>query len=164
MNTGYKTYHVVLTPEQREHLSLLIKSGLLRESETKRAHVMLLADEDENGVTYSDAEIAQKLGLHPMTVHGLRVRFSKRELDRVLGISKTRMLRLTRKLMAQKLAAEGWLTVRQTSEQIGYNAEHLRLLIRNGVLKNVQTVDHRLYVLRDEIESYKQSSSRSLSS
>lgn len=62
-------YRIRLTPDERDHLHALTRSGVTRARQVSRARVLLLADQ---GVR--DPEIAAAVGLHPRTIIRLRQR------------------------------------------------------------------------------------------
>jgi hypothetical protein len=156
MQKGYKVYRVTLTLDQREMLTTLIESKLLRVRETNRASVLLFADEGESGLFCTDADIAIRLGLHEQTVHAVRLRFAEGGLTRVLAISKSSQRRFGRDQLAQSLAFKGWLTIADAAREFGYHAEHLQRLIRNGILTKSKRVDTKLFVARSELVAHMQ--------
>ncbi len=72
-----KTYHVALIPEQREELTR--KSTAQRHSirERKRARILLLADEAQEGGATADADIASQVKVCLPTVGRVRQRFAQ---------------------------------------------------------------------------------------
>ncbi len=76
-----KKYHVSLTEVQREELARWSKSQRRSERERKRARILLLADEAQEGGAKKDSDIAQAIKVAPLTVNRVRQRFSERGLD-----------------------------------------------------------------------------------
>ncbi len=72
-----KTYHVTLSPEQREEL--IRKSTSQRHSarERKRARILLLADEAQKSGAVADADIAAQVKVCLPTVGRVRQRFAQ---------------------------------------------------------------------------------------
>jgi hypothetical protein len=68
-------YPVRLTTEQRETLAALTAVGRAPVAKVRHARVLLLADRDRPGGPYTDAAIADALGLHVNTVARVRKRF-----------------------------------------------------------------------------------------
>ena len=56
-----KKYIVKLTPEQRQELSEMIKSGKAAARELAHARILLKADTGQEGPGWSDAKIAEAL-------------------------------------------------------------------------------------------------------
>jgi len=80
-----KKYHVSLTEAQRTELIRLSKSQRHSERERKRARVLLLADEAQEGGAKKDDDIAQTVKVAPLTVNRVRQRFAERGLHRSLA-------------------------------------------------------------------------------
>ena len=76
-----KKYHVCLTETQREELTRWSKSQRHSERERKRARILLLADEDQEGGAKTDTEIAAQVKVCLPTVNRIRQRFSQRGLE-----------------------------------------------------------------------------------
>jgi len=68
-------YPVRLTAEQREAFTGLTAVGRAPAAKVRHAHVLLLADRDRPGGRYTDAQIADALGMHVNTVARVRKRF-----------------------------------------------------------------------------------------
>jgi transposase len=75
----YKKYVVDLTDEEREHLRVLTGKGTIGVRRYKRARALLGAD---TGAT--DAVIAAQVGLHAVTIEGIRKRFVEEGVEAAL--------------------------------------------------------------------------------
>jgi transposase len=76
-----KRYRVKLTPEQREKLEKLTRRGEIKVRKYKRASILLLANENDPKGGKSDKEIAEQVGVAPITAHRIRKRFVLEGLD-----------------------------------------------------------------------------------
>ena len=79
-----KKYHVSLTEAEREELLRLSKSQRHSERERKRARILLLADEAQEGGATKDTAIAEQVKVAPLTVNRIRQRFAERGLHKSL--------------------------------------------------------------------------------
>jgi transposase len=79
-----KKYRVKLTPEQREKLEGLTRRGEIKLRKYKRALILLLADENDPKGGKNDGEIAEQVGVAPITAHRMRKRFVLEGLDAAL--------------------------------------------------------------------------------
>jgi transposase len=68
-------YPVVLTPEQRDRLDRLTRTGNAPVGKIRHARVLLLSDGDRPGGRLTRDRIADALGMHVNTVDRLRKRF-----------------------------------------------------------------------------------------
>lgn len=75
-----KKHPVSLTEAQREELTRWSKSQRRSERERKRARILLLADEAQEGGAKKDCDIAQAVKVTPLTVNRVRQRFAERGL------------------------------------------------------------------------------------
>lgn len=75
-----KTYHVTLTTEQRAQLNSISHSSRHSERERKRARVLLLTDEAQEGGSNSDKEVAAQVKVSLPMVGTVRQRFVLRGL------------------------------------------------------------------------------------
>lgn len=80
-----KKYRVKLSKEQRETLQELTQRGTIKVRKYKRAQVLLLADETQAKSAKADAEIAEQVGVSPITAHRLRRRFVEEGLEATLA-------------------------------------------------------------------------------
>jgi transposase len=67
-----KKYRVTLTSEEREELSSMVRIGKGVARRLTRGRILLMADEDQAGGGWKDAEIAKALGVHQRTVERTR--------------------------------------------------------------------------------------------
>ena len=74
-----KIYHVALSPEQREELTRKSVSQRQSARERKRARILLLADEAQEGGAALDAGIAAQVHVSLTTVGRVRQRFARSE-------------------------------------------------------------------------------------
>ena len=75
-----KKYYVRLTEIDRQEATLWSQSHRRSERERKRARILLLADEAQEGGPCTDAEIAAQLKVDALTVSRVRQRFAERGL------------------------------------------------------------------------------------
>ncbi len=75
-----KKQHVSLTETEREELTRWSKSQRRSERERKRARILLLADQAQEGGAKTDAEIAAQVKVCLPTVSRVRQRFAERGL------------------------------------------------------------------------------------
>lgn len=78
-----KRYIVRLTQEERGQLQRLVSKGRAAAHKIRHANVLLLADAD--GAGWTDARIAQAVGVHPFTVRNVRQRLLQRGLEGALA-------------------------------------------------------------------------------
>lgn len=76
-----KKYHVQLTEAERGELTRWSKSQRRSERERKRARILLLADEAQEGGAKQDSDIAQEVKVAALTVNRVRQRFTERGLE-----------------------------------------------------------------------------------
>ena len=67
-----KRYRVTLTSEEREELNALVNKGTGSGRRLRRARILLMADESQEGGGWKDADIAKALGAHQRTVERTR--------------------------------------------------------------------------------------------
>lgn len=70
-----KKYIVELTQEERVELNAILRKRVCAAQRRCRVHALLLADSSPQGPGYSDAQIAEILGMGTATVERLRKRF-----------------------------------------------------------------------------------------
>lgn len=75
-----KKYVVDLTEEERTLLLEMVNGGTTKARKLKRAHILLLADDEKR-----DEEIVEALHTSPSTVQRTRQRFVEGNLDRALN-------------------------------------------------------------------------------
>ncbi len=67
-----KRYRVTLEEDEREELSALVSKGSGSARRIRRAQMLLMADENQEGGGWKDADIAKALGAHQRTVERTR--------------------------------------------------------------------------------------------
>jgi len=67
-----KIYRVKLTKAEREELTALVNKGKGKASRLRRARILLMADEAQEGGGWKDADIAKALGAYVRTVERTR--------------------------------------------------------------------------------------------
>ena len=67
-----KKYKITLTTEEREELRALVNKGKGNAFRIRRAHILLLADENQPDGGWKDATIAKALNAHSRTVERTR--------------------------------------------------------------------------------------------
>ena len=67
-----KIYKVTLTKEEREELTVLVNIGKGQARRLKRARILLMADEEQEGGGWKDADIAKALKASVRTVERTR--------------------------------------------------------------------------------------------
>jgi transposase len=78
-----KRYVVRLTDGERDELRRLVSKGRGAAYKIRHANILLLADVDGPG--WTDARIAQAVGVHPFTVRNVRQRLVERGLEGALA-------------------------------------------------------------------------------
>jgi len=76
---------VTLTPEQRQQLETLARTGQSPARKLTRARILLLLDRSQNQRPTTDAKVAQALLCHPQTVANVRRRFVAQGLEATLA-------------------------------------------------------------------------------
>jgi transposase len=71
-----KIHHVILTQEQREQAEVVARSYKHKESERKRARILLLADAKHPDGGLDDQAIHEQVHVHCATVENVRQRFA----------------------------------------------------------------------------------------
>lgn len=84
-----KRYGVALTSAEREHLEGLVRSGRRSARTTTRAHILLLADQGDDGPGWEDRRVAEDLGCRPRTAERIREQFVTDGLDATHDHKKT---------------------------------------------------------------------------
>jgi transposase len=72
---GKRKCKVILSTEQRRHLEEIVSKGNATAKKTRRARVLLLADEEHPDGRWHDQQIAKILGIHRNTVARIRGQF-----------------------------------------------------------------------------------------
>lgn len=118
-------YVVRLSPEERESLETLVKTGKRSADTRLRAQVLLKADVGEGGPGWTDARIAEAFDIGLSTVHRQRQRLVEEGLEAALVRKPSRQLR-PRKLDGEKEARLIAVACGQAPE--GYARWTMRLL------------------------------------
>ena len=79
-----KRYIVILSPDERQQLNALVRSGKRSARVLTRARVLLLTDQGDRGPGWEDRRVAEALGCGHRTVERLRERFVTEGLDAAL--------------------------------------------------------------------------------
>ena len=88
-----KIYQVTLTSEEREELSELVNKGQVQAKRSRRAHILLMADEDQENGGWKDADIAQALGAHVRTVERTRQKCVEEGIEAALNHTRSKKMR-----------------------------------------------------------------------
>jgi transposase len=84
-----KKYHVTLTPAERERLKEIIRKGKQAAAKIRRAHLLLAADEAEDGLKMTDEQIKRAYHVSLRTVERLRQRFVEEGFEVALAAKST---------------------------------------------------------------------------
>jgi hypothetical protein len=79
-----KLYHVTLTQAERKQLLEIVRKGKSSARLQAHARVLLQADESDDGLSRSDAEIYEALGVAVSTIERVRQRFVEEGLEAAL--------------------------------------------------------------------------------
>lgn len=80
-----KIYRVTLTTEERQELKVLVSKGTGNARRIRRAHMLLLADENWPDGAWKDDDIAKALGAHVRTVERTREKCVQEGLEAALN-------------------------------------------------------------------------------
>jgi transposase len=83
-----KIYKVTLTGEERKTLTALVNKGQGIARRLTRARILLMADENQAGEGWKDADIAKALGVHERTVERTREKCVEMGLEAALNHTK----------------------------------------------------------------------------
>lgn len=72
---GQRIYKVTLTEDERDQLRKMLASGKAAARKLNHARILLYADQDREGLRYTDQQIAATLGVSLATVARVRQRF-----------------------------------------------------------------------------------------
>ena len=90
-----KIYRVKLTKVEREELTALVNKGKGKASRLRRARILLMADEAQEGGGWKDADIAKALGAYVRTVERTRQKCVKIGLEAALNHKRQQQKRKT---------------------------------------------------------------------
>jgi len=88
-----KKYKVTLADEERDNLSALVGKGKGDARRIRRAHTLLLADENQTGGAWKDADIAKALSAHSRTVERTREKCVTQGIEAALNHTRPRKSR-----------------------------------------------------------------------
>jgi len=128
-----KRWIVKLSQEERKQLETLINKGKVAGYKIKHAHILLKADESENGPAWSDARITEAYNVHESTVRNLRKRLVEKGLEAALDREKR--TNYTTKLDGEAEAKLIAIACSQPPE--GYSKWSIRLLADRLVELNI---------------------------
>lgn len=80
-----KIYRVTLTEEEREEMRGLVSKGKGAAGRLRRARILLMADENQPGGGWKDADIASALNAHTRTVERVRQRCVEAGIEAALN-------------------------------------------------------------------------------
>ncbi len=80
-----KRYRVKLEEDERDELEALVSKGKGSVRRIRRAQMLLMADEDQEGGGWKDADIAKALGAHQRTVERTREKCVKEGVEAALN-------------------------------------------------------------------------------
>jgi len=84
-----KKYHVTLTSAERDQLKGIIAKGKQAAAKIRRAHLLLAADESEEGLKMTDEQIKRAYHVSLRTVERLRQRFVEEGFEVALQAKST---------------------------------------------------------------------------
>jgi transposase len=88
-----KIYKVTLTSEEREELSGLVNKGQVQARRSRRARILLMADEAQENGGWKDADIAKALGAHMRTVERTRQKCVEEGIEAALNHTRPKKTR-----------------------------------------------------------------------
>ena len=83
-----KRWIVTLSSEERQQLEALLNKGKVAGYKIKHAHILLKADEGEEGPAWTDARIAEAYNVHESTARNTRKRLVEKGLEAALDREK----------------------------------------------------------------------------
>jgi transposase len=84
-----KKYKVTLPDDERQDLTTLVRKGKAAARKITRARILLLADENEAGPSWSDDRIVEALGISRRTVERTREKWVESGLEAALNHKRT---------------------------------------------------------------------------
>jgi DNA-binding Lrp family transcriptional regulator len=134
-----KRWVVELNQEEREQLEQLITKGNVADYKIKHAHMLLKADEGEQGPSWTDARIAELFKTSETTVRNLRKRLVEKGFEAAL--EREKQLNFRNKLDGE--AEAKLITIACSQPPEGYSRWSVRLLADRLVeLEIVDAVSH----------------------
>ena len=88
-----KRYRVKLEEDERDELEALVSKGKGSVRRIRRAQMLLMADEDQEGGGWKDADIAKALGAHQRTVERTREKCVKEGVEAALNHTRPKRTR-----------------------------------------------------------------------
>jgi transposase len=88
-----KKHKITLTNEERDKLSALVSKGKGNARRIRRAHMLLLADENQLSGAWKDADIAKALSAHSRTVERTREKCVTQGIEAALNHTRPRKSR-----------------------------------------------------------------------
>ncbi len=140
---------ILITPGERTHLESLAKDDTMPFLTREHARILLMADQHNPARYYTDAEIAEELGISGRTVARVRARYTQAGLDAALSRRPTRRVYERRLTPAQEQQV---LAIVNTPPPAGQSRWSLRLLtkriVEQGIIpsispETVRTTLHR---------------------
>ncbi len=136
-----KRYVVTLTPGEREHLEALTGGGRRSARTIRRARILLLADQGDEGPGWEDRRVAEALGCGHRTVERIRERFVTDGFDAALTHKKP--VDPTREPVLDGAAEARLIALACSATPDGRKAWTLRMLANKLVeLEVVETISH----------------------
>jgi transposase len=134
-------YVVELTSEERKELSELVSMGKAAARKITHARVLLQADESQNGSAWTDNQIAEALGIHINTIHGIRRRLVEQGLR--AAVERKKQNTPSRKRIVDGEVEAHLIALRCGNPPEGRNQWNLRLLADKLVaLEIVPSISH----------------------
>ena len=135
-------YRITLTSEERKELNDLINSK--RKTSAKKilkARAILLSDESEDGLSYTDNKIVEALGIVPLTLARLRKRVC--EVGPIEALEPKKRDKPPRDIAIDGVAEAELVKIACSEAPEGHNRWTLRLLAEKMVeLEIVKSVSH----------------------
>jgi transposase len=125
---------ILITPGERTHLESLVKDASTPNLTRDHARILLMADQHNPARYYTDAEIADELGISGRTVARVRARYSAVGLDGALNRRPTRRTYVRRLTPDQEQRVVDLVT---TPPPAGQSRWSLRLLTRRIVEQGI---------------------------
>jgi len=135
-----KRYVVRLSKAERETLEAVVSKGKCAAAKQRRARILLLADEGEEGPKLIDREVAELVGVRRQTVERIRQEFVTKGLDAIER--KPYEAKVPRRKVDGEAEAR-LIALACSQPPKGYSDWSLRLLADKAVeLKIVESISH----------------------